>query len=101
LVLPNDNLTKLVERIEDYWDDKERHPKEGCTHVIINSPYLILKREIQIKDSEIDELREKVERLSLQRQEPNILKRVYLRGEIKEGNEVKYGNDHICFLSMT
>ena len=66
LVLPNDDaksLNKLRERINDYWDDEEKRPKKGCTHIIINSPRLIERRQNQDKDGEIVELREQVERL--------------------------------------
>ncbi|CAB4405377.1 unnamed protein product [Rhizophagus irregularis] len=108
LVLPNDNaksLDKLKEKIVDYWDDEEKRPKEGCTHIIINSPRVIERRLIRDKDEqirekngEINELCEEFDRL-MTKGGPNILKNAYKIGKIKMGDEVRYGKDHVCFLS--
>ncbi|CAG8765519.1 5471_t:CDS:1, partial [Rhizophagus irregularis] len=63
LVLNNDkmkNMIKLRGKVEDFWDDEERLPKEGCTHVIVDSLLLSINRELakmnQINQDIIDQL---------------------------------------------
>jgi hypothetical protein len=46
----NVTVTKLRGKVEDFWDDEERRPKKGYTHIIINSPRLIERRK---KDEQI------------------------------------------------
>ncbi|CAB5363727.1 unnamed protein product [Rhizophagus irregularis] len=56
LVLPNDgakNLDKFKEKIADYWDEEEKRLKEGCIHIIVNSPRVIKRRD---KDEQIQDL---------------------------------------------
>jgi hypothetical protein len=67
LVLKNDdtkNITMLRESIGEYWDDEEKRPKEGCTHIIIDSPILSkmikLKQELARKDQELEEIMEQL-----------------------------------------
>lgn len=53
LILPNDDakkLSKLKEKVADYWNDEERRPKEGHTHIIIDSP--ILKKDAELRNKE-------------------------------------------------
>ena len=55
LVLKNDNtknITKLQGTIGKFWDDDEKHPKIGCTHIIVDSPRLVERRKMdnQIQD---------------------------------------------------
>lgn len=54
------NGIKLRGKIEDFWDDEERLPKVGCTHVIVESPLLIINRELvktkQIIQDQMDRL---------------------------------------------
>uniref|UniRef100_U9U8W9 Uncharacterized protein n=1 Tax=Rhizophagus irregularis (strain DAOM 181602 / DAOM 197198 / MUCL 43194) TaxID=747089 RepID=U9U8W9_RHIID len=54
------NMIKLRGKVEDFWDDEERLPKEGCTHVIVDSLLLSINRELakmnQINQDIIDQL---------------------------------------------
>jgi len=55
LVLKNDNtknITKLRGTIGKFWDDDEKRPKVGCTHIIVDSPRLVERRKMdnQIQD---------------------------------------------------
>ncbi|CAB5216961.1 unnamed protein product [Rhizophagus irregularis] len=53
-------MIKLRGKVEDFWDDEERLPKEGCTHVIVDSLLLSINRELakmnQINQDIIDQL---------------------------------------------
>ncbi|CAG8610606.1 4088_t:CDS:2 [Funneliformis caledonium] len=71
LVLNNNktkNVTKLRERVENFWDDEERRPKEGCTHVIVDSSLLSKNRELvkmnQINQDIMDQLTQRTANLS-------------------------------------
>ncbi|CAB4416893.1 unnamed protein product [Rhizophagus irregularis] len=74
LVLPNDdvkNLNKLKEKIVDHWDDEEKRPKEGCTHVIVDSPILTKNKEL-VKRSQINQdLMDQINTLTLNQEEHN------------------------------
>src|SRR5438309_2273977 len=50
IILKNDenkDIKRLEEKISDYWDDHEKLPKAGCTHIIIDSPYLTALRKLK------------------------------------------------------
>ncbi|PKY37561.1 hypothetical protein RhiirA4_521233 [Rhizophagus irregularis] len=114
LVLPNDdvkNLNKLKEKIVDHWDDEEKRPKEGCTHVIVDSPILTKNKEL-VKRSQINQdLMDQINTLTLNQGFPYFLcglANIYLllfsarwaentrlqlafsNGTIHEGDIVKY-----------
>ncbi|CAB5205422.1 unnamed protein product [Rhizophagus irregularis] len=49
LVLKNDNtknITKLRGTIREFWDDDEKRPKVGCTHIIVDSLRLVERRKM-------------------------------------------------------
>lgn len=71
LILNNNktkNVTKLRGRVENFWDDEERRPKEGCTHVIVDSSLLSKNRELvktnQINQDIMDQLTQRTANLS-------------------------------------
>ena len=71
LVLNNNktkNVTKLRGRVENFWDDEERRPKGGCTHVIVDSSLLSKNRELvktnQINQDIMDQLTQRTANLS-------------------------------------
>ncbi|PKC17426.1 hypothetical protein RhiirA5_405892 [Rhizophagus irregularis] len=61
VLVEGDNLTKFTKgELNNFWKGDLGQTLEGHTHIIIESPYLVLKQE---KDDEIDGLRDEIERL--------------------------------------
>ncbi|PKK61394.1 hypothetical protein RhiirC2_791865 [Rhizophagus irregularis] len=129
LVLPNDgakNLDKFKEKIADYWDEEEKRLKEGCIHIIVNSPRVIKRRD---KDEQIQDLSSHLQYVNLDSPrehddkenirfftqlsdmlnevkknpryyENTILQRAFRNGMIHEGDAVKYNTEVITTLRV-
>ncbi|GBC10350.1 hypothetical protein RclHR1_09560004 [Rhizophagus clarus] len=83
LILKNNNMenkTLLQGKVGEFWDDDEKFPKEGYTHVIIDSPILSkiteLKQELANKERKLVEIIEQMDDNELDNDHDRINKKI-------------------------